>query len=90
MEHPGVDADRSGVGRVEAEQQEIAAQNQQNGGHRCRDQQRLLDVTGGDPEHVAKENMGQVDVAAGLGDQHQSESKETGEDKTDHGVFLDP
>ena len=89
MQQARVDADRTGVGGIKAEQQQIAAQDQQHPRHHSGDQQGLLDIAGGDAQHIAKQDVGEIDVAAGFRHQHQAQGEESREHQADHGVFLD-
>ena len=90
MQETGVDADRPCVGRIEAEQHQIPAKHQQQGQHQDGNHQGLLKVCSRDSQNIAKENVGEVDVAARFRHEHQTQREESREDQADHGVFLDP
>ena len=78
------------MGGIETEKQQIPPQHQEHYHHQRRYQQRLPDVRTGDAQHVAKKDVGEIDIAAHLRHKNKPKGKETGEHQANHRVFLNP
>ena len=90
MKETGVDADRACVRGIETEQQQVSPEQQQQRHNGGADPPGLADICRRDAQNVSEQHVGEINVAAGLRDQNQSERKKACEDQADHRVFLDP
>ena len=77
------------MGGIKTKHQQISTEQQQHRKHHNRNQQGLMNICIGNTQHVAEQDVEEVDIAPHVRHQDESESEETGKDKADHGVFLD-
>ena len=89
MQQPHAQAAGFGLRRIEGVQQKIPPFQPDNQRDHQRDSRRLSNIAEGDPEHIAEQNMVEMDVGLDRYVQHQPGAKHAGEDNPHDGIAFE-